>query len=187
MKKEKIMVYFIAIIMVSSVFGVVFYGFNESSTKLKYNNYKFTQAGDYWNTKINNKIVSLSLYPAEVEHIVISQDITNRLHSIELDITSDINNSFAESIAFAQYSMGQTLSGTSNTYIRTGFTEENSFGMDIITCDDATLSVPVLYFKESNQTSINLDGNCIIIEVKNDQDVLRVKDRLLYAIFGIIG
>ena len=65
-------------------------------------------------------------------------------------------------------------------------TEVNEFTLPVITCDDATSSVPVLYFVESNETKIYSENGCIIAEAKFETDLLRIKDRLLYERLGII-
>lgn len=71
--------------------------------------------------------------------------------------------------------------------MRAGFTTNNTFDMPIITCEDATPVVPIIYFKQSNQTKVSLEENCIIVEARNNIDILRIKDRLLYSMLGIIG
>ena len=58
--------------------------------------------------------------------------------------------------------------------------------MPIIACDDATPLIPVIYFVESNETKIYKQENCIIAEADTSVDVIRIKDRLLYGIHGII-
>ena len=67
-----------------------------------------------------------------------------------------------------------------------GFTEENKFDFPIITCDDATESIPVIYFRGANQTAIYEEANCIIAEAKREADFLRIKDRLIFGVFGVI-
>jgi hypothetical protein len=71
-------------------------------------------------------------------------------------------------------------------FVVKGFTSENEFAKPIITCDNATFYVPVIYFKKSNQTVISLENNCIIAEAYRGEDLVKVKDRLLYSIFGVI-
>ena len=117
----------------------------------------------------------------EVDNIII-----DRLrNSIEIDATSGCNDACSEESALAQFQMGATMNNF-NVFIRAGFTEENQNNVPIITCNDSTNFIPVIYFKSSNVTKVSIDNNCIIAEASNQADVIRIKDRLLYGIFGII-
>ena len=49
------------------------------------------------------------------------------------------------------------------------------------------MAVPVIYFKQSNETKVIIDDDCIIAEARNNIDILRIKDRLLYSMLGVIG
>ncbi|MEK6948680.1 MAG: hypothetical protein AABX34_00555, partial [Nanoarchaeota archaeon] len=72
-----------------------------------------------------------------------------------------------------------------NIFVRNGFTAEQQ-NFPIITCNQSTNFVPVIYFKSSNATKVYLDNNCITAEALTQADVIRVKDRLVYGILGII-
>lgn len=182
----KIMVFFMAFIMIGSVFGVIFFGYNQQENKVKYNKVEFIQKEDLWSARINSKEAVFNYLPTDVEDIEIEDDVSNRLASlVEIDPTSEINNSFKEYIALAQHQMILTLNNF-NIYVRSGFTAENEFNMPIITCKDSTSEVPVVYFIESNQTKIYLENNCIIAEGNDGFDFLRIKDRLLYSLLGIL-
>ncbi len=190
MRKEKkskwgaILVFLIAFIMVSSIIGFLYGG--ETDT-FKYKGIKFTRTQTQWSTTINNKKMVFDYFPGEVEMINVSSDvITALVNKPEIDTTSKINDTFSEEIALAQYNMALTLNNL-NIYLRRGFTTNNTFDLPIITCENATIVVPVLYFKQSNQTKIALEDNCIITEASSNIDILRIKDRLLYSMLGIIG
>ncbi len=178
---------FIAIIMIGSIFGIMFSGYNQNSASMKYNGLKFVKANNWVSTNLNNQRIYFDYFPTEVEQINLTQDITTiLLNKPEIDITSKLNDTFAEEIALAQYNMALTLNNL-NIYVRQGSTANNTFNLPILTCEDATFAVPIIYFKQSNQTKITLEDNCIIAEARNNMDILRIKDRLLYSILGIIG
>ena len=190
-RKEKknrmgaILAFFIAFIMVGSILGIVMS--DRGSNQFKYKDIKFRQGADGWSTVINNRELMFNYFPSDVEQINLSSDITTLLvNKPEIDTTSVVNDTFSEEIALAQYNMNLVLKNL-NVYLRRGFTTANIFNLSVITCEDATFAVPVVYFKQSNQTKIDLDDNCIIAEARNNIDVLRIKDRLLYSMFGIIG
>jgi len=185
-KAKKFMVYFIGFIMVSSVFGVIFFGFGSGGASTKYNGFKFFNRGDFWSTNIGGREAMFTYFPLEIEPISADDAAINRLrNSPQIDITSDFNDTFAEGIALAQYQMGITLSNF-DVFARSGFTNQTSYNAPMITCSNATNFVPVIYFKHGNTTKIYMEGSCVIAEAGNHADVIRLKDRLVYGILGII-
>ena len=184
LSKQNLTTIFIVIIMVTSVLAL---WSSNSGDKLKYKSHTFTRMDNSWALVINKKELVFNFFPAEVDEINVSSDIISRLSStFEIDSTSSPDNSYAQAIAFAQYNFGETLGRISNTYVRVGMTDKNNLNLPLIGCEDATPLVPVLFFKESESTKISLEGNCIIAEAKSETDVIRIKDRLLYGILGVI-
>ncbi len=186
-KKSKwgmFLVAFIAFIMISSVIGFLYSG---QTDQFKYKDIKFIRTQNGWSAVINDRRVIFDYFPADVEQINLSSDIITALvNKPEIDTVSMLNDTFSEEIALAQYNMALALNNI-NIYMRAGFTTNNTFDMPIITCEDATPVVPIIYFKQSNQTKVSLEENCIIVEARNNIDILRIKDRLLYSMLGIIG
>lgn len=185
-KKQTIIVIFMSVLMVFSVFGIMFYGFG-SESKLKYEKFTFNRKDDGWSILINKKEAVFNYFPTEVIDINIEENIINKIsNTLEVDATYDINSSYADDIVIAQYSLQEVIGSHFNIYIRLGVTTNNSYNFPIITCEDSTDFIPVIYFKKSNKTEVYLDENCIIAEIKNSYDAIRIKDRLLYNLFDII-
>jgi len=182
--KQNIVAMSIAFIMITSAIG---YMWGKDIENVKYKEYSFSRGAGEWTLKFNKAKISFNYLPSEVEDINVSTEIITKLKGlIEIDTTSDENDSYSEIIAQAQYSMAQNLGLVSNTYLRLGMTSENQFNLPVITCKDATAAIPVLYFKKSNITEIDIKDNCITAKAKSEIDILRIKDRLLYGILGII-
>ena len=187
-KKKFGLIIFIVVIMIGTTFGSVFFGFSPVSEKVKYKEYTFTfiPNQNIWISKINGRNAAFSLLPSEVENVMIDGTFSQRLKDrIEIDVTSDANSTFNESIALAQHQMGLTLSAY-QVYVRKGFTTNNTFNFPIIKCEHSTVNVPVVYFRNGNETKISVESNCIIAEASSDTEFIRVKDRLLYGILGVI-
>lgn len=188
-KKQRsgtIFAFVIAFIMIFSVVGYV--GLERQNSQFKYNGIKFTQDTNSraWSTIINERQLTFDYFPSEVEYINLSSEIDSSLsNKPEVDTTSEINDTFSEEIALAQYNMALTMNSL-NIYLRRGFAENSTFNLPIITCRDATPAVPVIYFKQSNETKVTLENSCIIAEARNSIEILRIKDRLLYSMLGII-
>ena len=182
--KRNMVSLFIVFIMVSSAIGYMWD--REGARREEYNGYAFVIKESQWVTKIDKNEVGFDYFPTEVEDVNVSSEIINRIsNTLEIDATYDVNDSYKEGIALAQQRMDEALL-LKSLYLRKGMTGENEFELPIITCKNATSSVPVIYFKRSNQTEIILEGNCIIAKARTEADFIRVKDRLLYGMFGII-
>jgi len=185
-KRKWGLILFIVFIMIGTSFSFVFFGFSGVDEKAKYNGITFTRFADRWEAKINGKEAAFSFLPGEVEDINTPYEIPQRLQNkFEIDVTSDLNSTYKEPIALAQHQMGLTLAAY-NIFVRKGFTANNTFNLPIITCNNSTLNVPVVYFRHGNATSIYLQDSCIIAEAKTNADFIMVKDRLLYGMLGVM-
>ncbi|MEK6942752.1 MAG: hypothetical protein AABX00_01675 [Nanoarchaeota archaeon] len=188
-EKKKIgLMLFIVIIMIGTSFGVIFYGFSPASNTAEYNGMTFVYRtnGNIWTAEVNGKNVAFSFPPQDVEKIHVEDELASRLKDrLEIDTTYDLNATNAQWIALAQHQMGLVLFEY-DVYLRQGFTSNNTYNYPVITCADSIPSVPVIYFKEGNETKVYLDGNCIIAESSSDADFLKIKDRMLYEMLGVI-
>ena len=185
-KKKWGLIILLVFIMIGTSFSFVFFGFQPQNEVSRYNELKFIRHQGWWEAKINGRTAAFSFLPGEVEGIPASEGFSGILRNkFEVDITYDINSTYNESIALAQYQMGLTLAQY-NIFVRKGFTANNTFNMPVITCNEATSNVPVVYFKYSNVTSIHSENNCIIAESNANADFIKVKDRLLYGMLGVM-
>ena len=185
-KRKWGLILFIVIITVGTSFSFVFFGYSRVEEKVKYNGIAFTKFPDRWEAKINGRQAAFSFLPGEVESISALDDSFKTLQNkFEIDATYDLNSTYKESIALAQHQMGLTLSAY-DIYLRKGFTSNNTYNLPIITCNNATQNVPVVYFRQGNATSIHGENNCIIAEASTNADFIKAKDRLLYGILGVM-
>ncbi len=184
-KKKWGLIFFIIIIMIGTSISFIYIGFSGVDEKVRYNGIVFVKFSDRWEAKINGKTAAFSFLPAETENIPVQgfgQKLQNKL---EIDSTYDFNSTFAQSIALAQHQMSLTLENY-NVYLRPGFTGNNSYGIPVITCNDSTENIPVIYFRQSNSTNVKIKGNCVIAEASSNADIIKVKDRIVYGILGVI-
>jgi hypothetical protein len=173
---------FITLIMVTSIIGFLA---NDSSTRvIKYNKQKFTGTNDGWMTKYEGKTYYFSYVPNDLEDLEFPE-IENLDSIIELDVTYDENSTSARDIAGSIFELSEILFER-GTYLRQGFTKNNTLNRPIITCKDALPSVPVVYFKESNITKISIENYCIIVQAQDSRSFLPVANRIAYKILGIM-
>ena len=176
---------FIVVIMVTSVLGFVMTMSNETSTDRSYKGIDFLADGNSWRFNHEGKSYEVEYLPEEIQHIKISLGIKDMLDKSVLYTTSDLNGKYKEQAALAQYQIQSNL-GNIGMYSLTGATHENSYNIPVITCENATSSMPVIFFKEGNSTEVYSQGNCIIAQASYDQDLVRIADRIIYEKLGII-
>ncbi|MBI2558576.1 hypothetical protein HYW20_04590 [Candidatus Woesearchaeota archaeon] len=185
-KKRWGLILFIVFIMIGTSVSFVFLDFGPQNEIIKDTEIKFVRYPDHLEAKINGNYAAFSFLPSEVESIPVPSDISSRLQNkFEIDATYDFNSTYREAIALAHHQMELTLA-TYNIYFRKGFTTNTTFNLPVITCNDATPNVPVIFFKYSNSTNIHYQKDCIIAEAASNQDFIRIKDRLVYAILGVV-
>ena len=187
-KKKWGLILFIVFIMIGTSFSFIFFGFQPQRDVVRYNDIKFVNipSQNIWIAKINGREAAFSFLPTDVESVFLFDDSIKRLQNkFEIDVTYDLNSTYKEAIALAQHQMGLTLA-TYNIFVRKGFTTNNTFNLPVITCNDATSNVPVIYFRYGNATNIHTENNCIIAEAATNVDFIKVKDRLLYGVLGVM-
>lgn len=185
-KKRYGLILFIVVIMIGTSVSFVFFGFSPATERVKYNGFSFASNGNIWISRINGVDAAFSFLPKETEDVYVLGDLYQILQGkYEIDATSDANSTYKESIALAQHQLALTLSAY-NIFLRKGFTANSTFQVPIITCNDATANVPVIYFTFGNTTNINVNNSCVIAEASSNTDFIRVKDRLLYVLLGVV-
>ncbi len=185
-KKRWGLILFIVLIMIGTSFSAFLFGLSPANEVVKYNDIKFVGNGQIWIAKIDGKKAAFSFLPKEVEDISVDGDIAPLIQNkAEIDVTSDFNSTFKESIALAQHQMGLTLSEY-GIYMRQGFTKNSTYNLPVITCNNTDSNIPVVYLKHGNSTRITLDVSCIIAESSSNQDFIRIKDKLLYILLNVI-
>lgn len=182
-RKNKSVIYvaiFIAFIMITSVLGYIFGDSEESS--MKYNKYNFYKKNLKWVTKISNAEVDFDYFPAEIDNINLSKEIVESIkNSRMIYITYSPNQTDTDEFGYSQFELTNKLM-LLNIYAGNGMTESNEFNLPIISCANATQFVPVIVLEKGVENTIKSENNCIILK----GEPLRLKDRLLYGIFGVI-
>lgn|SRR3989338_7746205 len=175
----------IALIMVTSVFGVIFFGDN-SSVELKYKDIKFTRIESFWTAKINNQQMQFDYHPSEVEILKFDKSAISALENTGMVyFTYNPDKPFAQDIELAKFQLKEFLSSR-NVYAVNGLTNSSSFQLPQITCENATSSVKVVYFYVGNLTEVRVENNCIIVEAESARDFSALKDRIIYGMLKII-
>lgn len=175
--KKNMVTFLLVFIMISSVIGFMWGG--GGSQKEKYGQWTFTLKNNQWVTNVDGQEFGFDYFPTEVEDI--SAELNLRGNP-QIDTTYDLEDDNVEAISLAQFQMDEVMSKL-NVFLRKGLTSANQYDLPIIDCDS---EYPVIYFRTGSSTQITVEGKCVIAESRNAADFIRLKDRLLYDLLGII-
>ncbi len=173
---------FLIAIMVMSTLGYVLGSSADTTLSVKYNEYTFKNTKNLWTAKVQGKERMFAFLPQDVgiDNASILQLISS---TPVLAVSYDPNSTLVESLAEAQYRLEQEIS--SPTIIR-GITQPTG-NIAVITCKNASTTIPVLILQEGNTTRFSQDNNCIIAEAISEADVARITDRILYTFLGVMS
>lgn len=176
---------FIAFIMITSAFGVMFYGFGTEETVTKYGKYKFKATNQGYKAKINGNEYYFEALPQDLETVNVSLGTKfSILNGQMVVITSDPDSTYKQEIALAQFNLNQVLMSL-NKQVGNGFTAENDM-LPVVTCSNASTEVPVIEMVEADRTEAVLEDYCIKIKFDSSFNLKRVNSKILYLLLGVL-
>jgi hypothetical protein len=184
--KSLYMSLFIVIIMISSAFAVIFYGFAENEQTIRYEDYKFKSTPMGFSTRINKETHYFEVLPQDTFDINISQNVKSLLNNANgIIITSDPNSAYKEDIAISAYNLNNMFNKL-NIYSANAFTSEVN-NIPVITCLNASQNLPVIKIVENNITNIYAEENCIYINFDTSFNLRRASTKIMYVSLGVLN
>jgi len=179
---------FIAATMILSVFGIII-GSSGDTTTVRYNDFKFSQDPQYgfYTTKINGDTVPFYSLPTESVYFNLSDEVMVGLRSSVFIVTTfdpDLANTSLQHIELARFDLAQYMKGKQvyNAVLDSAAGYES---LPILSCDNASATMPVVTFNISETRGIVSSGNCIYLNGKG-ADFLFFRDLILYKYLGVI-
>lgn len=178
--------FFIVFIMTTSIAGFLINS-NSTSEKLEYNGFEFSRVGNYYMTKVEGKRIYFTYPPENLAQMEIPPEAGEAIRNTKmLYVAYNESQPFVKDYALLQYNINDVLKNHLNTYVVNALLNKNEYGLPVVSCKNATQTVPVIIFKESNSSSITYDNGCITLNGEFRQDFYALTERLLYSVFGII-
>ena len=186
-KKQMLVALFIIAIMVLSTLGFVLDFSQPSQSTLEYNTHKFTQTTQGWSTKLNGQKRLFLFFPGQLEDISFPDEAKKILTSPkQVSLSYDSNTTSVQVFAELQFDLERRLTNYANVYVVRGISNSEGTALPTIMCGNATETVPVVFFRESNTTQVLAENNCIIAESSAPIDAVRIAERILYTVLGIM-
>ena len=151
----------------------------------EYNGYKFIREENIFVTKINNQKKGFNFLPQTLLTINTSPNLKNKILSPMMYLTFDPETDM-QNLLYID-TVRNDLQTTLNSVIVSAVTKKSEiYFLPTISCENATLFVPVIYFNVSNQTSIVDKNNCIVLNGQTI-DFFKIRDLLVYTYYGVIN
>ena len=185
-RRNKLLIGLIVIfLMVTSIFGLIV-GQSPASeliTELEYKDYTFKIEEPFYLLTLGGNEYRFYYFPTDVLNI--STEVVNIIeNSYYFAFLFDPEGGDLEFVNQAVYDLTNYFEANEKA-TATGITQNSTrYELPVISCDDATPQVPVLYFNVSNETSINVEQSCIILN-SNREGFLKIRDSLIYKLLGV--
>lgn len=180
---KTVMGFFIIFIMTASTAG--FYLGSSGESRVRDSGHAFYRTQSGWKLNIEKRNYYFDSLPSEVSHINISGNAVDIVRqSPMLYITSNLSGEQAPETALARYRITEFLS-SENIYVEQGSLGYND-SFPRVDCTNATVYVPVILLQVSNETKIEEDKGCIILDGRNEAELLRAADRFLFGLIGVM-
>jgi hypothetical protein len=182
---------FMVALMVFSVLEVLIYrGDTGSTTQMKYGKYEFVYH-DLGNgagvlvTQINGQEVEFQNLPVQVAELNISPAAIDLLKGAQQIALSADPNTSVEDAAMVDYARLELGLAVPDKMFNAMSQEDARYKLPVIDCSKASPQMAVVLFNATNETSVVLDGNCLVVNAAQ-RDLMRVKDRIIFEYYDIL-
>jgi hypothetical protein len=133
-----------------------------------------------------SKTENFIYFPGDIEDINVSSDALNLIKGKQyMILTSNAADPLNQSIAYMEYNSEKVLKDLGKTQIGFAYAD-STLTRTKITCENATAGMPVIYVRKANESSIRAEGNCLLIEARQQDEILAEFERVLYIIIGVM-
>lgn len=190
-RQNRVMIFgiFMILLMIFSVASVINYS-PDSTNQMRYGDYEFvletrTGGGSVLTTKLDGRTVEFQNLPVQVAYLEVDPTAIPTLQNAQqIALTSDVQEDVQAGalIDYARLQMGIAIPKSFNAIS----TPHPEYVLPALSCEQATNQVPVVTFNITNETArITTTGACVILH-GNNQDLMRLKDRLIFEYYNIL-
>ncbi len=184
MKKKKAAAWFIVIVMVLSVFGIVGTFFSEedsAESKVEYNGFALYNRTSVWQVQSGGKWYAFRYFPSELENQFLPDEIAAKLLSsskVYLGFIPEDKISVENELNM----VGLTLYNLNIIPQKACVVEEGCPDIPLIDCG----SNAGIIFKYGEISRNVVDEQCLILEAPDAEELRKQTERLIYELLGVI-
>lgn len=165
---------FIMSIMILSVLDM--WKGTDENVEIEYEDFKFVRSDIGWLGSKGNSKVSLSYSPRELKNISLKYaDLSSLNYVGKVYISYNPGHNIRS--AFQDFS--RNIQITPPIFQACTADVPACADMKIITCDNSSQTTGVIIFQTGNNTGTSFIGNCLVVEGKDGEDLLKVTDRMI--------
>lgn len=199
--KKQIRVFLIVLIIILVVGGVsLFFIQKERSSDIffEYNGFAVhkvnIQGATVYKTQLfvdNNPqplVMGFRSNPKDLEIIPIEAGLKEKILKQELYITLDPELPATATLAYSEIDKVMENPFLFNLPTKPGFLKEvEGKGVEKVTCEDVTENKAIIKFQIGEENKIYSQGECVIVEAENVNDLIKGADRLIMTLIGIMN
>lgn len=184
-QKKRIMAIIVAFLMVASGFGVYLSGRGAQQNTVEDTGIKFRIDYDnnQYTAKIGGKEQLFYFLPSSLTNIATNNyaDTLRGAPALVMTFNPNTTQDNLQLLDVIRFDIGKSL----DKPVINAVTQEHSlYQLPIITCDNATAEMPVLYFVIQENESITKENNCITAQ-GNMTGLIELRDRIIYDYYGV--
>lgn len=176
-------------IIIITLMAVSVLSVTTTTQKHYYNGFKFVQdEKGYWHLKLNRKDLVFNYLPEDLEDIdLIRSDLSDNLI---ITFDSSFNEYDLRTLDSLRFDLYNSLNGYNNILLSYGIADESLKdiykSLPIITCENASSIYTIIYLTRGNFNISNNNNNCIKINYKRNEEILAIKDKIIYLMIGVM-
>jgi hypothetical protein len=191
-KNGRIVAIVMAILMIASLAGIALSGLSPTTSNgaFTYGDYSFElkpidgSLQSLLVTEVNGEEVGFYSLPQDTLQLDVSGNLSFLQSTEYMVLTGNPDDTLMTIQDILRFEMSQASGKSIGGAVM--FESENYSAYPVVNCENASVVVPVIEIVESNKTKIVVEGSCVKIQ-SQPQDILYVRDRLLYQILGILN
>ena len=189
-RKRYLVTAFMALIMVSSIFGYIIANQTPGQqNNLDYNNFQIESTKTGYKVALDkDRSIITTDHPLSLENIKVDKKVWDILSASRvIGVTYNQSDERAEVFGSAQFRLERDLAVAPKSFVMRGLFDSTGTDLRNMTCRDATKEMPVIVLRIADETMASADdSSCITIEGFVGSDVERVADRIILGLAGVM-
>ena len=187
--RRRLITWFMAAIMVSSIFGFILMNQTQSTANLDYNGFSIESSKvGYQVTLEKGKSLILINHPSSLENVVVEKPVWDLLARARvIGVTYNESDERAEAFGAGQFLLERDLAVSPRIFVQRGLLNASGTNLQSMSCNNATVDFPVLMIGVGDQTkAFVVAPSCVMIQGVVPVDTIRVVDRIILGLAGVM-